>query len=250
MTALEREKIWQKDNRTRRKHFPKWQKKFNKDIRSKYLAASKAYPKKPKFPKTTIKLLESLYKEVGRDFTNIKKRTKSSDLTGREWDKSVNEWLKKEGFEKATDIELTTNEDIKRTIKRELAAGQDAGLGSPQITRNIQNALKQQGMVIAAFRAERIARTEVIGAGNKASFDSAMSDNGAEDFDKIWIQGRTVRTQRRQRHLDEMRDSNNKPVPLDKPFRITGMMHPHKGPASEVVNCGCTQAYVEKNPPK
>lgn len=263
MTALERERLWQKYNRKWREYIPKYQKAFNKDLRRKGREVAKQIDQNPltelerfTLGDSTAVLIKNLYTTVGKDFTTISDRdikaryphleTKDFTVSDDFWSDFVDTWLLSEGGQKITTIDATTRADILAVIQAELAAGADLGLGVDEISRNIKRELTQGSYLIkAAFRAERIARTEVVGASNLASFATAQSE-GADLVNKIWIARDDSRT--REAHADEEANSNREPLPLDQAFRVTGLMHPHAaGPASQVVNCRCVVGYVEKS---
>lgn len=88
-------------------------------------------------------------------------------------------------------------------------------------------------------RAERIARTEVVGASNAGAFQQ-METAGLEAT-KEWLATNDQRTR------DTHWDADGQTVDLNAPFTVGGvpMMRPHDpaGPASEVVNCRCTMVF-------
>jgi len=84
-------------------------------------------------------------------------------------------------------------------------------------------------------RARTIARTEVIGASNKASYE-AMSGEKAE---KKWVTGGA-----------NVRDSHQMAeaegwIPMEQEFMSVNMLHPGdpNGAPEDVINCKCTLIY-------
>lgn len=91
-------------------------------------------------------------------------------------------------------------------------------------------------------RSAMIARTEMVGAANAASFGMAR-ETGAAEF-KVWIATEDERTR------PDHADADGQTVPINEPFDVGGyeMMFPgdENAPAEEVVNCRCTIGYVDE----
>ncbi|CAB5218437.1 Phage head morphogenesis domain [uncultured Caudovirales phage] len=102
-----------------------------------------------------------------------------------------------------------------------------------------------------AMRARRIARTETVTAANGAS--SIYAQQSGNVMEKIWIAVKDKRTRDTHKSID------GRIVPMEDPFVLgkygdLKMMHPGvrvqpnglRVPASEVVNCRCTVAFIAK----
>lgn len=110
--------------------------------------------------------------------------------------------------------------------------------------RDTALAIRADALSTTRWRAEMIARTEIIGAQNAASVMTARV-SGAVAY-KTWLaaQDRFVR--------DDHAEADGQTVPVDQPFDVGGfqMMHPGdpSGPPQEVINCRCTLTYSNEEP--
>lgn len=163
------------------------------------------------------------------------KRAPSED----EWLDLVLEFLQREGAVMVRAITDTVLEDIRRV----LVEGAEEGESVQQMARRLREAWPE----ITMRRAERIVRTEVVGASNRASlmgYERAAQDFGL-DLELEWISTSDGRTRDSHRRLDGER------VPLGGMFDVGGTLAPYPGaanlPASERVNCRCTVAAVPKD---
>ena len=94
----------------------------------------------------------------------------------------------------------------------------------------------------AAFRAEALARTDLIGLTNGATQAVATEAfAGRDDVTKIWLSTDDDRT--RESHVD----ADGQEVPLKQPFHVGGfpLRFPGDpvGPDEEIINCRCTILY-------
>jgi len=130
----------------------------------------------------------------------------------------------------------TTEKVFKDTCRRLCADGLAEGLGVDKIARNIQSELG----IAEKYRAERIARTEVVSASNEGSLAGAKSTD--LDLDKEWISYIDDKT--RESHIE----LNGATVPMKDNFS-NGLEYPGDptGEAEEVINCRCTIGYVVKD---
>lgn len=110
--------------------------------------------------------------------------------------------------------------------------------------RDTASAIRVDALGTSRWRAEMIARTEILGAQNAASLLTARV-SGAVSY-KTWLaaQDRFVR--------DDHADADGQTVPVDQPFDVGGyqMMHPGdpSGPPEEVISCRCTLTYSNAEP--
>lgn len=163
------------------------------------------------------------------------KRAPSED----EWLNLVLEFLQREGAVMVRAITDTVLEDIRRV----LVEGAEEGESVQQMARRLREAWPE----ITMRRAERIVRTEVVGASNRASlmgYERAAQDFGL-DLELEWIATKDGRTRDSHRRLDGER------VPLGGMFEVGGYPAAYPGdpslPAAERVNCRCTTAAVPKD---
>lgn len=133
---------------------------------------------------------------------------------------------------------LTTEAELINAIIDQVVA--DAMLEGSSIS-TISGALKDQFMkrliTVQRYEAERIARTEVIGASNKGSYDGALS-TGLE-LQKGWSTSGLPKT--RDSHL--LYESFGW-ISMTKEY-APGLQHPGdpNGSAEEIINCRCTIIY-------
>lgn len=121
-------------------------------------------------------------------------------------------------------------------VRKRLTAGIQDGLTREQMKEQIEEVAG-----FNEFRADTIARTEVMGAYNHGHLDGALALGDAGPVMKSWHTTRDGRT--RPSHAD----ANRQTVPLREPFIVGGsrLMHPGdvNGPAEEVINCRCTPLF-------
>lgn len=153
------------------------------------------------------------------------------------WTRLVDEFLMREGATRLVQVDETTKSFVRNIVR----AGVEEGLGIPVIKRNIESAWED----IAKGRAERIARTEIVGASNAGGLQGARDIEADANLDlrKIWLASIDSRT--RDQHRTEHRQERPR---LDEPFIMDNgdrMQYPGdpNGSAENVVNCRCTVIY-------
>lgn len=118
-------------------------------------------------------------------------------------------------------------------VRTTLEMGTAQGLTGEALKNNVQ-----QVMGTTEFRADTIARTEVIGAYNAGDYASAQALGDYGPKFKMWAAVLDTRT--RETHAE----ADGQVVPFDEPFTVGGeqLMHPLDAGASpeNVVNCRCT----------
>lgn len=131
----------------------------------------------------------------------------------------------------------TAPEDLVRTMMTSLQKSYDDGDSIPRAAR----ALRKAGYTHAKSYAERIARTELIGAVNAASLAQVQ---GATTIPyKLWMATNDNRT--RPHH----READGQTVPIDSTFSVGGFRLEYpgdpNGPGEEVILCRCTMGYTD-----
>lgn len=188
--------------------------------------------------------IETLYLHTGSHFaytTAQKLLTNKDDYQLNFWEKLYRKYAA-ERSAKVTGMILDTEaENINRIIDLHVAAGERAGLGIQDIANYMRANLERDLVTMQNFEAERIARTEVIGASNRGSFEGAQSTE--LDISKFWMTSGLPGI--RESHLAYEAEGV---VDMDYEYN-TGLQFPgdENGAAEEVINCRCTIGYDDKN---
>lgn len=111
------------------------------------------------------------------------------------------------------------------------------GLGIPDIRRRILTLFEgslETGTGWVGWRAERIARTEIIGTANRGGYEGMVQSGVVKT--KIWLATKDARTR------DSHRSMDGEEVPLKERYS-NGLLHPGDwdGHAAEIINCRCTE---------
>lgn len=116
----------------------------------------------------------------------------------------------------------------------QMVLGMQAGESIPQLRNRITAATG-----LASPRATVIARTEVIGASNRGSYEQVRASG--YQAEKTWLATGDTRT--RPTH----RAANGQTVPMDQDYKVGGISmdgpHDPAAPPSETIQCRCTQTY-------
>ena len=188
-----------------------------------------------------LKFFQVTYLAIGEDFAPaVADSFKGLDsVQGRKtkgdpWMRLLLDWISRNAGVKIKQIESTTLD----LIRWQLSEGMEAGESVPQISRRIG---ELYGRNVSA-RSMVIARTEVIGASNAASYMGAKS-TGLK-LNKQWLATRDSRT--RETHAE----ADGQEVGMDEPFVIGGERLMWPGDTSlgasgaQTVNCRCTITYT------
>jgi HK97 family phage portal protein len=175
---------------------------------------------------------------------NGKRETENLGLSSVSFDLSnprAVKWLHKYSLDKATEVIDSLYGDIKSALD----AGIEAGESIPDITNRIKatyDGYKENG-----YKAERIARTEVIGASNAGAIES-YKQTGLK-LKKGWLCATDERT--RDSHLKAGEDySEEKAIDLDAMFMVGGFETEapgQTGDGGEDINCRCAIFAVRDN---
>jgi uncharacterized protein with gpF-like domain len=265
MNSKERETYWIKTERLRRgieiKYFnliknsiTKQFKKFASDVKTYGVDVARSRLGLELWSDELIKIFERMYKETVITFGNATYRVlkieanQKADTFGfnRDWTKSVMEFLLNQGFVLVADITQTTKVKLNKIISQ----GIEDGLSIDEIVKLM---LSDEQLGYAAFRARRIARTEVM----RASNIGAMKGAEAHDFevDKQWISARDIRTRRIPRNEFDHIALDGVVVDYNETFNSVGKegqqvaaMQPGDitQPAGFTINCRCAVGFIPK----
>ena len=170
----------------------------------------------------------------GKNYETSRRPDRSKGAFVDAWMTFILNYIRTQSASKVTQITDTTR-DI---LRMQIAAGVENGETMQQISERIRASYKD----MTPYRAETIARTEVINASNAASVAGAKASGAA--VQKEWLASRDDRVRA------DHEDADGQTVPLDQPFTVGGyqLMLPGDSslgaPAKEVVNCRCAVTYV------
>lgn len=153
------------------------------------------------------------------------------------WEDAFRLYMYERSQKIAKKILSTEAELINSLIDKVVTEGYETGQSIGVISQNMKDDFMRRLVKLQTYEAERIARTEVIGASNKGSYDGALS-TGA-NIQKGWSTSGLPGI--RQAHL--LYESFGW-VSMDKEF-APGLKYPGDpaGPADEIINCRCTIIY-------
>jgi Phage Mu protein F like protein len=133
---------------------------------------------------------------------------------------------------------VTAPSELVKTMMESLQESYEAGHSIPRAGREMRKA----GYERSRYFAERIARTELIGAVNASSLAAVTA--GTNIPYKLWMATNDQRTRRTHREAD------GQTVPIDAAFSVGGhrLEYPGdpSGPGEEVIMCRCTLGYVDE----
>lgn len=173
-------------------------------------------------------------------------RVIKAEPTGDAWDEIVRQHLASYGLTRIEEMRRTTKELTVRNLDPILQQGIEGGLGIGEISRTMQATLAEYAPKAERYRAERIARTEIISSSNWASLKSVEISGASERFKKRWLPAQQSNT--REDHLAMM---NEPAIALDETFLVGGERLAYPGdPAGSpgnTINCRCTVVYERVN---
>ena len=153
------------------------------------------------------------------------------------WEDMFRNYMFERSLLKAKSILTTQQDEINRIIDIVTSEGSREGWSIDRISDEITRYLERDFVKIQAYHAERIARTEVIGASNQGSFQSAA--RSGLNMKKQWLTS----------GLKGIRDSHllyesMGLVSMDYSYN-RGLKHPGDPGADpgEIINCRCTIIY-------
>lgn len=191
------------------------------------------------------KTMIELYGTVGKDFAGdlrsmfVRKKSDEDDL----WEAYLQEYARKQAGKKVVSIVKYTRRQFEAAIQEQLTIGLEQGKGTQAIADMFIRSMSREWNEDTAWRAMRIAQTEVIGASNRASYEAA-SQSGYM-MKKIWITA-PIGVAKNERHAVEGA-IENKEVMINQPFIVNGVAMDcpgdDAGGPENVINCRCAIAY-------
>jgi len=193
-------------------------------------------------PELMDKYILNLWSKVGGKFaTDMVRKLMSlkelEDYHLQSWEQGFKAYMAERSRKITKQILSTEAENINLLIDKIVSDAMYSGEGISTISGKMQEMFIKDMVVIQNYEAERIARTEVIGASNKGSYDGALSTG--LPIQKGWSTSGLSGI--RQTHL--LYESFGW-VSMDKEF-APGLRHPGdpSGSADEIINCRCRLIY-------
>ena len=153
------------------------------------------------------------------------------DSTPSWWNQGAAEWVRQVALTRVGEVNATTRKMLQTVITK----GLEDGLSIQKIADEIRSLFK----TMSPIRAERIARTETIGASNAGAMFAARSTG--LPLKKEWLA--TMDTRTRETHAE----ADGQTRGMDEPFSVGGYQMEQPGdptaPPSEVINCRCTVVF-------
>lgn len=159
------------------------------------------------------------------------------------FDKYIYDFAENVAGQRIVSITQTNKEAILKIIRAGLLEAEREGMGAIEMGRYIKEKLKNEMIHISNYFAERISRTEIVGASNKGQLLGAQSLG--YNMTKTWLPAFDSRT--RTFEKGPFNHAINETVGIYDDFQDTGepMQHPGdpKGSAGNVINCRCSQTF-------
>lgn len=263
MNAQERKEYWTKVERLRRQLDTKYSslfkaailkdlKQFADDVRKNGAQAALSIMGTYVWNEEMMTIMNKLYREAAVLFGNASYRAvrnmsqKAANPFGLndEWVTEIIRYLSQYGFTLVAEMTQTTKDKLRKLV----AAAIEDGMSNEEIAKLI---MKENGY--AKFRANRIARTEVMRATNYATMMGAKSHNF--EVDKIWIASKDRRTRRIPKNAFDHYHMDGQQVGYDEPFlsqdidgRVIVAQFPGDAttPPGFTINCRCTIGFMPK----
>ncbi len=167
-------------------------------------------------------------------FNNIVQRQQKDDDF---WEDAYRAYMSSRAAAKAATIARTQGGMINAVIDLVIREAEVDGLSIAEARDRIVYEVTKRMNEIHAWEAERIARTEVIGAANKGSYDGALS-SGLE-IKKMWLTSGLPGIRPSHSYYESLGF-----VPMNYSYNI-GLQHPGdpQGPPEDIINCRCAIIY-------
>lgn len=194
-------------------------------------------------PDQMEKYLTKLWTKVGAKFANdterlIIKRKSLEEPRLDDWEEGFRMYAADRSKQLARKIVKTQIDYLTSAIDKIIHEAGQNGEAITTIAGKLKDQFEKDMIVMQRYEAERIARTEVIGASNKGSFDGAKATG--LDLKKEWLTS----------GLPGVRDTHMSyeargPIEMDREFG-PNLQHPGdpNGAPEEIINCRCTITYI------
>ncbi len=194
-------------------------------------------------PDLMNKYLQDLWSKVGGKFASdtvrrlkpLRKSLEDPELDS--WEGGFRAYMAERSKKITKQILTTQAETLNTIIDRLVSEAYQTGESIATISGKLKEQFESEMVTIQRYEAERIARTEVIGASNKGSFDGALSTG--LPIQKGWSTS----------GLSGIRDTHlmyegRGWVSMDHEF-APGLKHPGdpSGAPEEIINCRCSIIY-------
>jgi len=154
------------------------------------------------------------------------------------WQAEVNNWVLLNAGDRIVTITETSKKRALAIIKQITDEAFDEGLGMIETAKRLESRFPKQWRK-DKWRAQTIARTEVLTASNEGSMRGAKATG--LPMAKTWL------TRLDGRERDSHRAMNGTELPINDPFKLDDAEMQKPGdmgaPANEVVNCRCVLAF-------
>lgn len=193
---------------------------------------------------TGAKFAKMVYNSYHKN-TSFEIRVKQGNLHDDYWVEYMRRFALTEAGKRITWINENTDIELMKIIRSSLNKSQEAGEGIAVIARNLIKDIASEYGALSIARAQRIARTEIIGASNRGSLLGAQSLG--YNMNKVWFSlidkvTRTIPDS----EFDHVK-ADGETRGLFEKFTETGedLDHPGDptGSAGNVINCRCVQTY-------
>jgi len=182
----------------------------------------------PIWEKKLSAIYMSLVEDFGGEIANDLGMRKKADEPFDPFTEAAMAWIKKNAAKTVTTIMETELEAVAEIIKTGFADGLSI--------QNISKQIRQYYDDNSAWKASRVARTEVAKAAGYGQQEAARQSGVVQTH--TWLAARDDRTRDSHAFMD------GETVPLGKPYS-NGLMYPgdSSGSADEVINCRCTELF-------
>jgi hypothetical protein len=182
-----------------------------------------------------VKFANLTYNEYHKD-QSFQYRVKANNVMDDYWLNYMKQYSLTEAGQRITWINQTTDEELMKIIRMSLDASQEQGLGVIDIANNLIKDIRKDYGELSKYRAQRIARTEIIGASNRGQLLGAQSLG--YNMRKVWLSTLDVATRT---GVYDHRRCHGETRAIYDVFTMSGeaLQHPGdpKGSAGNTISC-------------
>ena len=155
------------------------------------------------------------------------------------WATQVESWVLQNVGDRIVSVTETSKKRVIQIVRQIVAESLEEGLSIPETMAKLERGIPVEWRK-ERWRAQSIARTEVLTASNEGNYRGAIA-TGLQ-LKKRWL------TRLDGRERDSHRAANGQTVELFESYKVGGssMMRPGdiRAPAEEVINCRCVEQYI------